>query len=312
MYQFIKIWDLWHYFLNSGYFLNGKAFSLEYPSGAVIPMILPRLATSDFMLYSWLFHIQTFIVFLIGFFFLIKLTNRAWLYILPFFLLFPLAIELLDIYVVVAMFLSLYFFQKNKFVKSAMLLFIGISIKFWPILLIPLLAIKSKKYTIYSLVAFLSAIVLFSNIYSLKFHFERGVQPESTAGSIIQVINKKETEYKYNAIQIKDSSLPLIVPLAVMALGYIFAFKNKNIFISSFYIILSFILGSKVFSPQYLLWLSPFLPFLKIKKSVLVITATILTTWYLGYYEKAIIDFVFPYNLSLLLRNLALILSFFI
>lgn len=318
MYDFIKIWDLWHYFNHASDILRGKFPIIEYPPLALLPMIPPRLLTADFGMYSFFYHIQTIVVILLGTFFLWRLVRqRVWRFLVPFIALFPLAIELYDPYVVVLTLGALLLTIRRRYILALALLSLATAMKLYPVVLFPLLLISPANSFFTGIFAALGIIGALINQQGLSFHLSRGIQPESIAGSLLFLRGLRKTEYAYNAIQFANTSMPFLVSLGIFGIGTIISARNY-IFgrirpsISLWYnFVLLFIISFKVFSPQYLLWLAPFAPFISTRKKILYLVSVLITTWYLGFYDLAVVKLVMPYALLPVLRNLLLLASLF-
>ena len=79
----------------------------------------------------------------------------------------------------------------------------------------------------------------------------------------------------------------------------------------SFIILLFLVLSNNTFSPQYLIWLAPFVAFLSHAEAGLFIGASVLTWTYFRYWEDVVM--LFPMATSLLIvRNIFLIVLFLI
>ena len=313
MYDFIKTWDLWHYFNHASSVLAGKPVQFEYPYFSLGFMLLPRLFTGDFSLYSFLFDIQSFIAIALSFFLLWRVVGRQALwFLLPVALLFPMAIELMDIYVVMLTAIALFFHTQKKIVSSMLFLALGVATKLYPVMILPLVAVKSSRPLIGGLLLGISVFMATLNKSGVTFHLERGVQPESIYGSFLYLTGMRQTEYAFNSIQFAQSSMPIVLSLCILAalgIWFFFVRRYKNVYDIWFFAVGMFILFSKVFSPQYLLWLAPFVPFVNIRRKILYGLAVFLTTWYLGFYDLAVVKLVSPYAWIPVLRNLLLIAS---
>lgn len=318
MYQFIKIWDLYHYFVAASKIVEtGSIPQTEYPLGALIPMLLPRLLTSDYGMYAILFHIQSVLAFMFGLWLLRGMwppvRRSLWAYVLPFAFLFPLAIELLDVYVAVLALLALWLFARGREVPAGIALVAAVSVKFYPIILFPYLMLRgTKRPLVMGIMAGLSVMVIALNMYGVSFHAARGVQPESVYGSAMYLIGSRKTEYAFNSIQFAGSSMPMWASALAMSFFALLAIRSRRFMEGAYLMVLGFILSFKVFSPQYLFWLAPFVPFVGARKRALFVAATVLTAWYLGFYDQAVVKLIAPYSFVLVVRNFLLALSFFL
>lgn len=79
----------------------------------------------------------------------------------------------------------------------------------------------------------------------------------------------------------------------------------------SFFVVLVTILASNVFSPQFLIWLAPFAPFLTSLEAGLLVVASLLTFLYFRVWEDVVR--LQPMAVSLLLlRNFVLVVLAFV
>ena len=301
---------MYHYWQWASAVVSNQSFTFEYPTLALIPIVLPRLLTDSYSLYVLLFHIE-----MIGFagiiaFLIKKVLKLSPLPFLAIFLaLFGLLIERLDVYVALLTFVSILLFHNKKYTFSALFLLLASATKIYPLVLFPIFGLRLLKERIklipFIVAAILSVILIFTNPYSIEFHKERQVQPESIYGTLIYLNNPKtEIVYDHNAQEYKNVYLPIWFPLGILAFGFLRAIRQKSIFASSFYMILSFIVANKVLSPQYLIWLAPLVVFASKRTRWLILGASVLTIWYLGLYTQTVVDRITPFPWILTLRNL--------
>ena len=318
MFDFVKIWDIYHYWLWASAFVQKQPFVFEYPNLALIPMVLPRLLTDSYQLYALYFHIEMIVCAGLVALLIKKVMKLSPMpFLIIFVALFGILIELLDVYVSLITFVSVLLFDKKKYWWSAIFLCLASATKIYPLVLFPLFGIRLLKDK-YKLIPFvisgiLSIILIFSNSFSISFHKDRPVQPESIYGSMAYFRNPKpELIYAHNAIEYKDIFLPLWIPVALLTFGFVRAIQQKSIFVSSFYMILSFIVANKVLSPQYLIWIAPFIVFVQKKTKWAIIIATGLTLWYLGMYNQTIVERIAPFPWILTVRNFLLMIGLYL
>jgi len=135
----------------------------------------------------------------------------------------------------------------------------------------------------------------------LSYHFGRGVQIESSFGGIVEVghlvgLTSGTVTDQFNSLQIDASWTPAIVaiqPLLLIglvgltAVAAFYAFRREHMSeggvslrtLIGFLVaaLIAFMIGSRVLSPQYLVWLVPFAPFLRRTDFALIAAATALT-----------------------------------
>ena len=314
MYKFIETWDLWHYFNNASLFVQKGQVHTEYPLAAIIPISIPRLFTDNFSTYVFLYYILMFFCVVATSYLIYKKGKHPWLYILIVALLFPLSFGVFDLFVVFFFFLSLFYINRNLIVGSLSYLF-AIAIKLYPLVVLPillLLSIKKKEILIYVIAGIIGLFIIFSDTNFISFHKDRTVQPESFYTNILYLKGEKpEVIYSHNAMALKDVYTPLYFTISLLTIGAVRGLLMPSFFQRMYYPLLGFILANGVFSPQYLLWLAPLIPFAKRKVQILVISATLLTTLYLGYYDPTV-HFESPYYMVLFTRNTLLFISLII
>jgi uncharacterized membrane protein len=171
-----------------------------------------------------------------------------------------------DLIAVASALLTVYFFEKKKYEESAIALGVSIATKFFPIvLLLPIAIIFYRRKQIKQLSRYLYttailwlainlpiAILYFDGWWRFfKLNIERGAD----FGSIW---------YGLSLLNINISNLDLIYPLLSIALFTALAFyllkldKIPNLALVAFFALVIFTTFGKVYSPQYVLWLTPF------------------------------------------------------
>ncbi len=314
MYKFIETWDLWHYFNNASLFVQTGKIHTEYPLAAMIPISIPRLFTSDFPTYVLYYYLFMFLCVLGTSWFIHKEGKQPWLYILTVALLFPLSFGVFDLFVSMVFFLSL-FYAGRHFIVGALLYLFSISIKLYPLVFLPLFfwdSAVNKRWLFYIAAGIIGFTVVFTDVNFLSFHKDRTVQPEALYTNVLYLQGERpDVIYSHNAMALKDIYTPLHFTLGLLTLGVIRSLLSKTYTEAAYYSILGFILANGVFSPQYLLWLAPFVPFVKKRIQVLFISATLLTTLYLGYYTQTV-HFEAPYYMFLFVRNALLFFTLFL
>jgi len=191
-----------------------------------------------------------------------------------------------------------YFFLKERYGVGFALIAVGVWLKYYSIFLLPILLIAYlEKRTPRKLAAdmvpavfaaflcvALGALVPYGgNIAeSLAFHAVRLPNVESVYSAVLLMINivfplGVRTEYLWHSTTIRfpfENEVSIgsfFVMAAVMLLVYAAAYRSRRNLSGTTLIgfcalaVLAFILTSKVFSPQYLLWVSPFICLLGLK-----------------------------------------------
>jgi uncharacterized membrane protein len=246
---------------------KSDANSVEYPPGTAMVMWLTSFAIDhNYNQYRDYFDVNAILIFILFIFTIIllkKMSPKYW-YLSA---LAPAAIASLfinwDIWAVLPALLSIYWFDNKKYEKSALALGISIATKFFPIvLLIPatIILVKHKSNWLkYNLIAVGSWILLnlpfaittpkgWWRFY--KLNINRGLD----WGSIWQALD-------YLGIKSKGLNFLSTFTFVIGAIAYaIYLWRKKftpTLAVASFYIVALFVTASKVYSPQYVLWITP-------------------------------------------------------
>ncbi len=170
----------------------------------------------------------------------------------------------------------------------------------------------------------------------IKYHQMRGLQVESVAGGLIYLCNYLlgqqdiKVNNNYGAFHIESpladivlKSLPLlfILSMALIFFTSLWRFRQErrtngsinteSLIAYIFMALLAFMVTNKVFSPQYIIWLLPFVPFLKFRQVILTIAIFILTILIYPFGYRLIVHLHIAGMLLLNLRNLLVIALLF-
>ena len=170
-----------------------------------------------------------------------------------------------DLWAIAAMMLAIYWFDRKQYLYSALLLGVSISTKFLPVfLLIPILFIfwregrikEAIKYTAISFATWLVINLPFAittpegwwRFY--KLNLERG--PDwGSLWLALQQLGINMTNLNWLSI------LLLLIALTTIAVLLFELQYTPTLASVSFFVLASVMLASKVYSPQYVLWLTP-------------------------------------------------------
>ena len=170
-----------------------------------------------------------------------------------------------DLWAIAAMMLAIYWFDRKQYLSSALLLGVSISTKFLPVfLLIPILFIfwregrikEAIKYTAISFATWLAINLPFAittpegwwRFY--KLNLERG--PDwGSLWLALQQLGINMTNLNWLSI------LLLLIALTTIAVLLFELQYTPTLGSVSFFVLASVMLASKVYSPQYVLWLTP-------------------------------------------------------
>jgi uncharacterized membrane protein len=170
-----------------------------------------------------------------------------------------------DMWAVLPTILAIYYFDKGKFIASGIFLSIAVSAKFYPaVLLLPAIIIflknkeflRLKKYLLTFLTTYLILNLPFiiSDFKGWRFFFDLSFNRGTGYGSIWEV---------FTILGINLSNLNVYYSLSsllVFIIVSLFFWKNSSFFRLheiAFLFVFAFTLFSKVYSPQYVLWLTP-------------------------------------------------------
>ena len=233
----------------------------------------------------------------------------------------PIVLYRFEILVILTTTLALLRFQKHDFNGSAMMLGVGTMTKLYPVLLLPyfmILAFKQKGIynSLKYLGTFLATIIVVTLFYffitqtsfselsfSLDFHKDKPVGLESPIAALHHLVNYFNTGIgapivaRHNTWGVDDAYLLLpmpiltylwIIPVGLMYLWLVLSKTKQAHFLFVITFLSSFFIFSKLFTPQYWLWVLFLLPFLPIrfkKYWALVVAAAL---------AAAITQFIYP------------------
>ena len=243
---------------------------------------------------------NSLLLFLLGWIIYREKGQRAvWVYALILLCAGPIVLYRFEVLVILAMILAVLRFQKKDFIGSAIFLSLGMLVKLYPLLLLPyflILAFKQKgivsalKYGGVFLIT-TGCIILFyffatqtgfkEMLFSLDFHKDKPLGLESPQGTFTNLYYYLQTGFgapivaRHNTWGIDDAYVLLPIPFLTymwmipVAALYIWQLLSKRksasmLFVISFLIVYFFF--SKIFTPQYWLWVLFLIPFLPFKK----------------------------------------------
>ncbi len=167
-----------------------------------------------------------------------------------------------DIMAILFSILAFYFVQKKNNAMAAFFLALGFVSKFFPIIYLPILLIKQKNakewvkiISVFLITAIsINGYLALSNFTGWSYFFSLNSIRNSNPDSIWTVLRFFIFDFSVNQI----NTISLI--LFVMTFGWlIWRFRKAQFMTLCFIATILFLLFNKVFSPQYVLWLLPFL-----------------------------------------------------
>ena len=239
--------------------------SVEYPVITAMVMYLTSFAVNSPVSY---FNINTFFLILlfIATVMLVRKIRPEFAYLVP---VAPAMIASLfinwDLWAIASMMLAIYWFDRKQFTNSALLMGVSISTKFLPIfLLIPIVFIFWRENKIKEAIKYLAITFGIWLAINLPFavttptgwwrFYQLNLDRGPDWGSFwlaLQQLGINLTNLNYLSI------LLLLIALTSIAI-LLFEIKYTPTLASvSFFVLASVMLASKVYSPQYVLWLTP-------------------------------------------------------
>jgi uncharacterized membrane protein len=170
-----------------------------------------------------------------------------------------------DIWAVISALAAIYYFDVGKYNKSAIALGLSIATKFFPIvLLLPIALILCRKAKIRELIIYLSVTIATWLLINLPFiittpvgwfrFFKLNSERSADWGSIWH-------SFEIFGLKISQLNLISLIVFSLGALAYsLFVFgitEVPSLASIAFFIVAIFVTASKVYSPQYVLWLTP-------------------------------------------------------
>ena len=316
-----------------------RDFFIEYPPGSLPTFVPPALLTGDKMGYISVFSSEMALA-LVAALLLTALAARSigvtWILPAATFtaaaiMLYPVAVTRYD--AVVALSLATAVFCATLGGRYLSLAYaslgLGAAAKLVPALAtLPLATFRrgaARGYAVFLGVLalfFVPALLLAGSgfLVSFAYHANRGVQVESLAASILMKLGRvNEVVFQYGAFEVRGrgvelaSSLSLPVTGALLLVTAFFTYRRGRIGVQAFprhaaALILAFMLGSKVLSPQYVIWLLPLVPLGGIGVSAVFLAACWTTTQVFPIHYGDLVNLRAPAPDLLLVRNLLLVL----
>ena len=222
-----------------------------------------------------------------------------------------------DIFATIIVLFGVIAMRHKKYSWAVEMFWAGFLLKLYPIMFIPLAFIHApRKEWGKMIVASILPILITYFVWTpvgvqkfLEFHSDKSVQIESIQGMLHRdkpIVFEKFSYVYENATPAKSWSLIFMSAMLV----YCFVNRKKQQFaFQGFLLTLAFIITGNVFSPQYILWLASFVPFLNLSTGIAVAGLMYLTNYYFQFYDAIIAKSTLE-TLLLNIRNVFLILLF--
>jgi hypothetical protein len=324
-----------------------RDFFIEYPPGSIPSFVPPALLSDGRSEYINFFAHEMALV-LCASLVLVSLAARrlfgasGWLFPALTFaagaaLLYPVALTRYDPMVTLSLAAAVFFAALGgRYVYLAYAsLGLGAAAKLVPALAaFPLAAVRGRFIAGFAVCGAVGVLLFAPALYfggerfieSFTYHTERGIQLESVwAAALIQFGFVEEVTFGFGAFEVAGSgvelasslSLPLTAALLLLA-GFVMYREHRSgdLDARSFpkyaaIFVLSFMVASKVLSPQYLLWLLPLVPLVggKVGKVAagLFVASCLLTTLVFPINYRSLIELSSPGEELLVARNLLLV-----
>ena len=326
-----------------------RDFFIEYPPGSLLAFVPPALLSTDEMGYTTLFSWEMALV-LVATLVLTALTARrlrgfrAWIFPALTFsasaiMLFPVAVTRYDAVVALTLAIATFFCAtlggRYLLLAYASLGF-GTAAKIVPALATVPLAL-ARRGAARGYVVFLGVLVLFfapallvgggGLLQSFAYQADRGLQVESLAASVLIALGRvNDFVIAHGAYEVRGpgaepaGSLSIAVTGALLLITAFFIYREYRKGKSGLEafprhaaaLILAFMLGSKVLSAQYVIWLLPLVPLAAggeagVFLSALFLAVCCLTTQVYPIHYNDLLHLRFPGPHLLLARNLLLL-----
>lgn len=324
-----------------------RDFFIEYPPGSIPAFVPPALLTDGRFEYINLFAQEMALVLLASLVLVAFTARRLFgvrVWVLPTItfavgtaLLYPVAVTRYDALVTLSLALAAFCAALGgRYVYIAYAsLGLGAAAKLVPALAaLPLVLIRGKAVRGFSLAACVGVLFFAPALYfggerfieSFAYHAERGLQIESVwASALMQFGLIEDIDMGFGAFEVEGrgvglaSSLSLPVTAVLLLFTCFVMYREHRVGgldAESFprhaaALVLAFMIGSKVLSPQYMLWLLPLAPLVGgsvgAGVSVILLASCLLTTLIFPIHYDSLLDLRSPGEQLLVARNLLLI-----
>ena len=327
-----------------------RDFFIEYPPGSLPAFVPPALLSADRAGYISLFASEMALALVAALVLTVLVARRLWgfwawpvpalTFVAAAIMLYPVAVTRYD--AVVALTLALAALGAALGGRYSYLAYaslgLGAAAKLVPALATVPLALARRGARASGYVVFFGVLALFfapalllgggSFLNSFAYHTERGLQVESLAASILMKLGLvREISFEYGAFEVHGPGVGLASSLSLPLTGCLLLItallmyrqhRRRRLDAGRFpryaaALILAFMLGSKVLSPQYMIWLLPLIPLgaeglAGIGVSLVFLAACWTTTQVFPIHYDDLLNGRYPGPDLLLVRNLLLVL----
>jgi hypothetical protein len=326
-----------------------RDFFIEYPPGSLPAFVPPALFSASQASYINLFSLEMALTLVVTLLLTALGARRlggsgTWIlpaatFVLAALLLYPVAVTRYDAVVALTLGLAVFFatLGGRYLLLAYASLGLGTAAKFVPLLAVLPLAL-TRRGVARGCGVFLAVVALFfvpfallggrGLLQSFAYQAERGLQVESLAASVLMFLHSAESiVFEHGAFEVRGegaglatSLTPILTLLLLAVTGFAMWWEFRRcdgLGVGAFprhaaALILAFMLGSRVLSPQYLIWLLPLVPLsagglVGTIICVLFLAACFTTTLVFPIHYADLLSFRYPGPELLVARNLLLV-----
>lgn len=311
-----------------------RDFVPEYPPLALLFFLLPKLLVRDPHYYTLAFQAEIILCALIGLFLVLTLRRTlvaGLLYGCGLLAILTLTFGRYDVVPAVMTLGAAYLFWAGRRRNAYILLALATLTKIYPLVLLPVFLAKETdqrqalRHTADFVIVGVAVVLPFvlaspaGFLAFLLYQAAREVHIESSANLLFLPLHwlfgyPLEVVYGHQSYGVTMPGEPVwrfgqtLLLMAVPFAAYWRARRTDagGLMEDSLFALTAFLLANRVLSPQFMIWLVPFLPFVAPGISVVIIALNLLTEWFFQRYEQ-VVDLALVENLMVWLRNLGLL-----